>query len=167
MHQIIVYCSTVVFPWSLHDLKWEFLNHPRLGSRAGIDLFLHALYFTSRTGFLLANILGHTANEGSERIQYKCLVPIYVLPEMKLRRCFQNRNIMFCLPISTVMSLWAIYIFTISVCLFCCSQIGRLILGTVYNFFFLLFFFFIYNNCVCTGRVPDPTSLFLPTSFCM
>ncbi len=24
-----------------------------------------------------------------------------------------------------------------------------------------------YNNCVCTGRVPDPTSLFLPTSFCM
>jgi hypothetical protein len=21
------------------------------------------------------------------------------------------------------------------------------------------------NNCVCTGRVPDPTSLFLPTSF--
>jgi hypothetical protein len=22
-------------------------------------------------------------------------------------------------------------------------------------------------NCVCTGRVPDPTSLFLPTSFCM
>ncbi len=23
------------------------------------------------------------------------------------------------------------------------------------------------NNCVCTGRVPDPTSLFLPTSFCM
>jgi hypothetical protein len=23
------------------------------------------------------------------------------------------------------------------------------------------------NNCVCTGRVPNPTSLFLPTSFCM
>ncbi len=23
------------------------------------------------------------------------------------------------------------------------------------------------NNCVCTGRVPDLTSLFLPTSFCM
>jgi hypothetical protein len=27
----------------------------------------------------------HTANEGSVRIQYKCLVPIYVVPEMKLR----------------------------------------------------------------------------------
>ncbi len=25
----------------------------------------------------------------------------------------------------------------------------------------------LYNNFVCTGRVPDPTSLFLPTSFCM
>jgi hypothetical protein len=26
----------------------------------------------------------HTANEGLVRIQYKCLVPIYVFPEMKL-----------------------------------------------------------------------------------
>ncbi len=25
----------------------------------------------------------HTANEGPVRIQYKCLVPIYVFPEMK------------------------------------------------------------------------------------
>ncbi len=31
----------------------------------------------------------------------------------------------------------------------------------------LPYFFFFFNNCVCTGRVPDPTSLFLPTSFCM
>jgi hypothetical protein len=28
---------------------------------------------------------GHTANEGSVRIQYKCLVLIYVFVEMKLR----------------------------------------------------------------------------------
>jgi hypothetical protein len=27
--------------------------------------------------------------------------------------------------------------------------------------------YFFYYNFVCTGRVPDPTSLFLPTSFCM
>jgi hypothetical protein len=27
----------------------------------------------------------YTANEGPLRIQYKCLVPIYVFPEMKLR----------------------------------------------------------------------------------
>jgi hypothetical protein len=26
-----------------------------------------------------------TANEGPVKIQYKCLVPIYVFPEMKLR----------------------------------------------------------------------------------
>jgi hypothetical protein len=26
----------------------------------------------------------YTANEGQERIQYKCLVSIYVFPEMKL-----------------------------------------------------------------------------------
>ncbi len=30
-----------------------------------------------------------------------------------------------------------------------------------------LIFFFIFCFFVCTGRVPDPTSLFLPTSFCM
>jgi hypothetical protein len=42
----------------------------------------------------------HTANEGPVRIQYECLVPIYVFPEMKLfarPRYFQNRIIMFCL----------------------------------------------------------------------
>ncbi len=39
-------------------------------------------------------------------------------------RYFQNRIIMFCLPISTLMYLWAIYILPGSVCLFCCSQIG-------------------------------------------
>jgi hypothetical protein len=27
----------------------------------------------------------HTANEGSVRIQYKCLDPLYVFPEKKLR----------------------------------------------------------------------------------
>ncbi len=27
----------------------------------------------------------YTANEGLVRIQYKCLVPIYVFPEMKLQ----------------------------------------------------------------------------------
>ncbi len=33
---------------------------------------------------------GHTANEGLVRIQYKSLVPIYVLPEMKLLFPKQN-----------------------------------------------------------------------------
>ncbi len=44
------------------------------------------------TRFLLSHALSwhtyaytHTANEGPVRIQYKCLVPIYVIPEMKLR----------------------------------------------------------------------------------
>ncbi len=43
-------------------------------------------------------------------------------------RYFQNKIIMFCLPISLVMYLWVISIFPGSVCLFCCSQIGRPIL---------------------------------------
>ncbi len=44
-------------------------------------------------------------------------------------RCFQNRIIMFCFPISTFMYLWAIYIFPRSVSLFGCSHLGRPIRG--------------------------------------
>ncbi len=66
------------------------------------------------------------ANEGLVRIQYKCLVPIYVLPKMKL--LFLNRIIMFCLPVPTLMYL-EIYIFPGSVCLFCCRKICGPILG--------------------------------------
>jgi hypothetical protein len=32
----------------------------------------------------------HTANEGPVRIQYKCLVSIYVFPEMKTEPVFLN-----------------------------------------------------------------------------
>ncbi len=35
-----------------------------------------------------------TANEGPVRIQYKCLVPIYVLPEMNLLFPKQNYNVL-------------------------------------------------------------------------
>ncbi len=36
----------------------------------------------------------HTANEGPVRIQYKCLVPIYVFPEMKLLPKKQNYKVL-------------------------------------------------------------------------
>jgi hypothetical protein len=35
-----------------------------------------------------------TANEGPMRIQYKCLVPIYVFPEKKLLFLKQNYNVL-------------------------------------------------------------------------
>jgi hypothetical protein len=35
-----------------------------------------------------------TANEGPVRIQYKCLAPIYVFPEMKLLFPVQNFNVL-------------------------------------------------------------------------
>jgi hypothetical protein len=53
----------------------------------------------------------HTANEGPVRIQYKCLVLIYVFLEMKLR------GLVFPKQDCNVLSPS-----------FCCSQIGRLIL---------------------------------------
>jgi hypothetical protein len=36
----------------------------------------------------------YTANEGPVRIQYKCLVPIYVFPEMKLLFPKHNDNVL-------------------------------------------------------------------------
>ncbi len=42
---------------------------------------------------------------------------------------FQNRIIMFCLPVPTLIYLWEIHIFPGSVCLFCCREICGPILG--------------------------------------
>ncbi len=71
------------------------------------------------TVLLLEHLPNYTANKGP--------VPIYVFPEIKLRGLLfpkkQKYSIMFCLPISTFMYLWAIYIFPGSVCLLCCRPI--------------------------------------------
>ncbi len=42
---------------------------------------------------------------------------------------FQNRILMFCLPVPTLICLWEIYIFPGLVCLFCCREICGPILG--------------------------------------
>ncbi len=54
----------------------------------------------------------YTANEGPLRIQYKCLIPIYVFPEMKLLFPKHNYNV---LPPSsyTHISVRDLYIFRI------------------------------------------------------
>ncbi len=71
----------------------------------------------------LRKYLQLTANGWLVRIQYKCLVPIYVFPETKLLFPKHNYCIMFCLPVPTLIYLWEIYIFPWSVCLFCCREI--------------------------------------------
>ncbi len=58
---------------------------------------------------------------------------MYVFTEMKLSSLLIPKtelHVMFCLPITTLIYLWEIYIFPGSVCLFCCSY-GQ-ILG-IYN----------------------------------
>jgi hypothetical protein len=57
-------------------------------------------------GTFKINGIKYTANEGPMRIQYKCLVPIYVFPALNCATLFfQNRIIMFCLPIPTLIYL--------------------------------------------------------------
>jgi hypothetical protein len=70
----------------------------------------------------------NTANEGPVRIQYKCLVSIYVFQEMKL--LFPKRNIMFSSVSQFLHShIYERFIFPGLVCLFCCREICRPILG--------------------------------------
>ncbi len=52
----------------------------------------------------VANTL-HTANKGPVRIQNKCLVPIYVFPEMKLFSLIISKKLNY-----NVLSLWREYI---------------------------------------------------------
>ncbi len=52
-----------------------------------------------------------------------------VMYSQKWNCYFQNRIIVFCLPVPTLIFLWEINIFPGSVCLFCCSEICGLILG--------------------------------------
>jgi hypothetical protein len=66
---------------------------------------------------------GCTANEGPVKILYKCLVPIYVFPEMKLLFPKQDYNV----PSSYTHK--EINKFPGSVCLFCCRKICGPILG--------------------------------------
>jgi hypothetical protein len=60
-----------------------------------------------------------TANKGLGRIQYKCLVPIYVFLEMKLLFPKQNFNALSPSSYTSVRD----YIFPGLVCLFCCRKI--------------------------------------------
>jgi hypothetical protein len=40
----------------------------------------------------ICKMVSYTANEGPLRIQYKCLVPSYVFPEMKLCSLFISKT---------------------------------------------------------------------------
>ncbi len=61
------------------------------------------------------------------RIQYK-LVPIYVFPEEKWNCYFQNRIIIFCVPVPTLIYLWEILYFQDQSAY---SAAGKYICGTI------------------------------------
>jgi hypothetical protein len=50
------------------------------------------LYVVSSVPGMPVHICAYTANEGTVRIQYKGLAPIYVFPEVKLFIYFQDRS---------------------------------------------------------------------------
>ncbi len=65
-----------------------------------------------------------------ESMQYKCHVCFPIMNSQKWNCYFQNRIIMSCLPIPTLIYLWEIYIFPGFVGLFCYREICGQILGT-------------------------------------
>ncbi len=84
------------------------------------DEFKLSVFFQSRSC---------TANEGPVGIQYRCMVLIYVFPEMKLLFPKQNYNVLLLVPTLIYLWLWEIYMFPGSVCLFCYREICGPILG--------------------------------------
>jgi hypothetical protein len=71
-----------------------------------------------------------TANEGPVRIQYICLVPIYVFPEMKLLFPKHNYNVLSPSSFTHISVRDSSYtLFPGSVCLFYCREICGPILG--------------------------------------
>jgi hypothetical protein len=128
----------------LSPIKWSFKTETKLfpllrhliSTTGGNDAMTFSLYNASLVFPCLGRCIPDRAYTHCK--WRACESPIYVwfwfMYSQKWNcegpRYFQNRFfVMFCLPISTFMYLWAIYIFPGSVCLFCCSQIGRPILG--------------------------------------
>ncbi len=96
---------------------WIFIfdtEEEQINSADGFSTVLHTLH----------------CNEGPVRIQYIYGSHLCISRNETVQPTyFQNRIIMICLPIPTLIYLWEIYIFPGMVCLFCCSQIYRPILG--------------------------------------
>ncbi len=86
----------------------------------------HTNYFVTLDTLLYFKM--YTANEGPVRIQYKCMLPIF-MHSQKWNCYFQNRIIIFYLPVPRLIYLWDIYVFPGSVCLFCWRKICGLSLG--------------------------------------
>jgi hypothetical protein len=64
----------------------------------------------SPRALFLTKTLRHTANEGPVRIQYKCLVPIYLFPEIKQLFPKQNYNVLSPSSYNTHISVRDLYI---------------------------------------------------------
>ncbi len=64
------------------------------------------------------------------KVQWESNINVWFpfINSQKWNSYFQNRIIMFCLPVPKLIYLWEIYIFPRSVCLFCCREICGLIL---------------------------------------
>ncbi len=87
-------------------------------------LFYSILYLSIQSlCHLISFHCHHIANEGPATIKYS----------QKWNCYFQNRIIMFCLPVPTLIYLWDIYIFPGAVSLFYCRKIWGPILGIHMN----------------------------------
>jgi hypothetical protein len=73
---------------------WPLPVHPAPQESQDIPNFFVSVKIFPRKFVLKVRFCCRTANEGPVRIQYKCLVPKYVFPEMKLLFPKQNYNVL-------------------------------------------------------------------------
>ncbi len=108
----------------------HFVEELRMECRETVNMLEEEL---NTIRYMIIIITNHTGNEGPVRIQYKCLVPIYVFPEMKLCSLVLKQNYNVMSPNSyTHISVRGLYISRIGLSILLYSQICGPILGREY-----------------------------------
>ncbi len=101
--------ETISIVWHINNKFESKILNTGFGTYIHIKKILDALLdeTENKVNFLLQALLNktsiYTANEGPVRIQYKCLVPIYVFPEMKL--LFPKQNYVLSPAVTTLIYL--------------------------------------------------------------
>jgi hypothetical protein len=86
---IWVWFFYIVLLWKQASIKLHYFGCPLYQCMPETSYY-HA------SSFAWVVYLCYTANEGPVRIQYKCLVPIYAFPEMKLRGLAISKTELLC-----------------------------------------------------------------------
>ncbi len=125
-----VYSCTVLIGWGPATPPFPTHLSTLLVSQDRRHLFVTAWVFRTTGSFIVILALSLTAVL-QMKSQWESNINVWFpfMYSQKWNCYFQNRIIMFCLSVPSLIYMWEIYIFPGSVCLFCCREICGPILG--------------------------------------